>query len=83
MGTQSGVAVEEFGRIVVEATEPGFSFFDPQRTLPGCEGIQEYIQSQWHEFAVRINGENRDLLGRPLGQQPYECTARETCVAVG
>jgi hypothetical protein len=42
------------------------SFFDPQRTLPGCQRIQKDVQPQRQEFPIRVNGENGDLRGRPL-----------------
>src|SRR6202051_2316979 len=59
------------------------SFLDPQRTLPGCQRLQEDVQPQRQEFPIRVNGENGDLCRRPFRQQPYERTARECFVTVG
>jgi AraC family transcriptional regulator len=56
---------------------------EPKRTLPGCQGRQEELQSQGEEFPVRIHCVNGDLRGCPLRQQPRECTARECLVTIG
>ncbi len=37
------------------------SFLDPQRTLPGCQRLQEDVQPQRQEFPIRVHRENGDL----------------------
>jgi hypothetical protein len=37
------------------------SFPEPQRTLPGCQSLQEDLQSQRQEFPIRVHRENGDL----------------------
>jgi hypothetical protein len=42
------------------------AFLDPQWTLPRGQRIQEDMQPQRQEFAIRVNGENGNLRRSPL-----------------
>jgi hypothetical protein len=47
------------------------------------EGFKKYAQPRRQKPAARIDGKNRDLRRRPLGQQPHQTTLGQCLVAVG